>query len=123
MGLLALLCWEFLVLSAVQLTIRLIMAYSVKTTLYGAVLLSVLALPIAAVYDAVTNPPDSFAARLAAAPIPMVLMAAGAFVICRWALGFRRIRGQISAAIMIGILAPHLLSLAVLLAPFLVPAP
>ena len=59
-----LLGWSFMVLAAAQLTIRLIMAFSVRLTLLGAVVLTVLALPIAVVYDLFTGPQASPALRL-----------------------------------------------------------
>jgi hypothetical protein len=50
-----LLAWNFAVLSAAQLTIRLIMAFSVRLTLVGTVVLTIAALLAAAVYDAATG--------------------------------------------------------------------
>ena len=46
-------------LTAAQLTIRLIMAFSIRRTLLAAVALSLVALPIAAVYDVVLGPQAS----------------------------------------------------------------
>ena len=51
-----LIAWNFAVLSAAQLTIRLIMAFSVRLTLVAALVVSVAALPIAAIYDVVVGP-------------------------------------------------------------------
>lgn len=112
LGLAALFVWSFVVLAAVQLTVRLIMAFSVRVTLRGAILLTILALPIAAVYDALAGPQPSFATRLDWAPVPIVLMAAAGFATARWVLHFKRLRGQVVAAGMVGILAPHLFTLA-----------
>jgi hypothetical protein len=111
-GFVGLLTWNALVLSAAQLTIRLIMAYSLRTTLRGAFILTLLGFPVAAVYDVITGPQASFSTRLQWAAVPMVLMALAGFAIARWILRFRRTRGQIVAAGMIGLLAPHLFTLA-----------
>lgn len=111
-GVAALLVWCFVVLSAVQLTVRLIMAFSVVATLRAAAVMALLSLPVAAVYDALTGPNPSFATRLEWAPVPMALMALVGFGIARWALGFKRTRGQVVAAAMVGLLAPHLFTLA-----------
>ena len=112
LGLVALFVWCFVVLSAVQLTVRLIMAFSVRATLRAAAVLAVLSLPIAAIYDALTGPHASFATRLDWALVPVVLMALAGFVTARWVLRFKRLRGQVVAAGMVGILAPHLFTLA-----------
>lgn len=111
-GIVALLTWSFLVLAACQLTIRLIMAFSVRSTLLGAVALAIAALPIAAIYDWLIGPNPSYAARLARAPVAMALMAVVGFATARWQLRFRRLRGQVIAAVMIGLLAPQLFTLA-----------
>jgi hypothetical protein len=110
-ALVALVVWEFVVLSAAQLTIRLIMAYSVRVTLVAAAALSVAALPIAAVYDLVVGPQASLATRLAWAPLAMGLSGLAAFAIARWLLRIRRLRGQIIAGLMVGLLDPHLFTL------------
>lgn len=111
-GLLALLVWEFVVVAAAQLTIRLIMAFSVRTTALGALALAVAALPIAAVYDALIGPTPSYAARLNWILVPMLLMALAGYATGRWILKLRRQRGRVVAALMIGLLAPHLFTLA-----------
>jgi hypothetical protein len=103
-----LLVWCFAVLAAAQLTIRLIMAFSVRQTFVGAVVLSCLALPIAAVYDLAVGPDPSLALRLTRAPVPMLLMAAAGFATSRWVLRIKRLRGQIIAALMVGLLDVHL---------------
>jgi hypothetical protein len=110
-ALVALVVWEFAVLSAAQLTIRLIMAYSVRVTLVAATALSVAALPIAAVYDLVVGPQASLATRLAWAPLAMGLGGLAGFAIARWLLRIRRLRGQIIAGLMVGLLDPHLFTL------------
>lgn len=106
-----LLAWSFMVLSAVQLTIRLIMAYSLRNTLLAALLLSLVALPIAAVYDLLSGPRPTLSARLDWAPVPMVLMGLAGFSVARWVLRFQRLRGQLVAGVMVGLLDPHLFTL------------
>jgi hypothetical protein len=109
--LVGLLLWSFMVLAAAQLTIRLIMAFSVRLTFIAAIVLSVAALPIAAIYDFVVGPNASLFARLSAAPLAMVLMGLAGFAIARWVLKIRRTRGQIIAGLMVGLLDPHLLTI------------
>jgi hypothetical protein len=109
--LVGLLLWSFMVLSAAQLTIRLIMAFSVRLTFAAAVVLSLAALPIAAIYDVVVGPQASLSTRLTAAPLAMVLMGVAGFAIARWVLKIRRVRGQIIAGLMVGLLDPHLFTI------------
>ncbi len=106
----ALFVWSFGVLSAAQLTIRLIMAYSVRLTLLAAAALSAIAIVIAGMYDATFGTP-SLAARIELAPGPMLLMGLAGFAIARWLLRVKRLRGQIVAAVMVGVLDPHLFTL------------
>src|SRR5262245_2695131 len=89
--LLALLVWNFLVLSPAQLTIRLIMAFAVKTTLIGAIVLTIAALAIAVIYDLVVGVAPTFSARLASALLPMALMAVAGFATARWVLKIKRL--------------------------------
>ena len=105
------LMWSFMVLSAAQLTIRLIMAFSVRPTFIAAVVLALSALPIAAVYDLLVGPQASLATRLSWAPLAMLLMGVAGFAIARWLLRIRRVRGQIIASLMVGLLDPHLLTI------------
>lgn len=107
----ALYVWSFGVLSAAQLTIRLIMAYSARLTLVAALVLSLAAVAIAALYDLVFNSPASLTTRLELAPATMLLMALAGFAIARWLLHIKRLRGQIIAALMVGLLDPHLLAI------------
>jgi hypothetical protein len=109
--LLVLIAWNFAVLSAAQLTIRLIMAFSVRLTLVAAVALTVAALVIAAFYDVVVGPQPSLAMRLSWAPLPMILVGLTGFAIARWLLRIRRLRGQIIAGVMVGLLDPHVFTL------------
>src|SRR5262245_22573377 len=100
-----------MVLSAAQLTIRLIMAFSVKTTLVGTVVLTIAALGVAVVYDLVIGVAPTFSARLASAVLPMALMAVAGFATARWVLKIKRLRGQVIAGLMVGLLDPHLFTL------------
>jgi hypothetical protein len=106
-----LIAWSFAVLAAAQLTIRLIMAFSMRLTLVAALVVSVAALPIAAIYDLAVGPQPSLAVRLSWAPLPMILMAVVGFAIARWLLRIRRLRGQIIAGLMVGLLDPHVFTL------------
>ncbi|MDQ3812071.1 MAG: hypothetical protein M3336_17450 [Chloroflexota bacterium] len=109
--LVALLAWSFAVLSAAQLTIRLIMAFSVRQTLAGALVLTGLAIAIAAVFDALAGENPSLSRRLSLAPLTMLLMAVAGFVVARRVLRFRRLRGQVIAGVMVGVLDPHVFAL------------
>jgi hypothetical protein len=106
-----LLAWNFIVLSAAQLTIRLIMAFSLRPTLIGAVVLTIAAVAVAGIYDAITGAQASLATRLGLAPIPMILMAIAGFAVARWPLRIKRLRGQLIAGLMVGLLDPHLFTL------------
>jgi hypothetical protein len=108
-----LLVWSFVVLSAVQLTIRLIMAYSIRQTVLGAWVLALVALPVAAAYDLTIGPQPGLTARLARAPLPMLLMGLAGFATSRWVLHIRRLRGQLVAGLMVALLDPHLFTLLV----------
>jgi hypothetical protein len=113
--LIVLFVWNFMVLAAAQLTIRLIMAFSVRQTLLGGVALTALSLLVAAVYDVVVaglvGASASLADRLAWAPLPLVLMGLAGFAVARWVLKIKRLRGQIIAGLMVGALDPHLFTL------------
>jgi hypothetical protein len=113
-ALVALFVWSFGVLSAAQLTIRLIMAFDLRLTLFAALLLSVAALVVAVVDDAVAGDQASLARRIELAPLSMLLMAIAGFAIARWVLRIKRLRGQIIAGLMVGLLDPHLFTLVTL---------
>ncbi len=104
--------WSFGVLSAAQLTIRLIMGFSVRLTLLAALLLSVAAIVVAGIVDVVVGSDASLATRIQTAPLPMLLMALAGFCIARWVLRIKRLRGQIVTSLMVGLLDPHLFQLA-----------
>src|SRR5438128_5888240 len=82
--LVGLLLWSFMVVSAAQLTIRLIMAFSVRLTFAAAVALSLAALPIAAIYDLAVGPQASLSTRLTTAPLAILLMGLAGFATARW---------------------------------------
>jgi hypothetical protein len=107
----ALLVWCFGVLSAAQLTIRLIMAFSVRLTLVAALVLSLAAILIAAIDDLIVGDQATLGRRIELAPLPMLLMALVGFAIARWVLRIKRLRGQIIAGLMVGLLDPHLFTL------------
>lgn len=106
-----LLAWNFVVLAAAQLTIRLIMAFSVRTTLVGAIVLTVLSLVVGLVYETVVGPQPSLTTRLTTLPLAMLLEGIAGFVVARWVLRIRRVRGQLVAAVMVGLLAPQIFQL------------
>lgn len=103
--------WCFGVLSAAQLTIRLIMAYSVRLTLLAALVLLVAVLAVAGIADLALGDQATLAQRIQLAPVSMVLMGLAGFAVARWVLRIKRLRGQIIAGLMIGLLDPHLFTL------------
>ena len=107
----ALYVWSFGVLSAAQVTIRLIMAFNVRLTLVAAVVLSLAAIAIGALQQTLLGPDATLARRIELAPLPMVLMAVAGFAIARWLLRIKRLRGQVVASLMVGLLDPHLFTL------------
>jgi len=107
----ALVVWNFAVLAAAQLTIRLIMAFSVRTTLLAALALTVVSLVAAIAYDLAIGPQPSLSTRLALLPIPMAIEGAAGFAIARWLLRLRRLRGQVITGLMVAVLAPHTFAL------------
>ncbi len=106
-----LLVWNFAVLTAAQLTIRLIMAFSIRLTVTAAVGLTLADLFVAGVLDVVLAGNTSLAARLELMPVAMVLMAVAGFATARWVLRIKRLRGQVIAGLMVGLLDPHLFTL------------
>ena len=108
---LVLLAWNFAVLTAAQLTIRLIMAFSIRLTVIAALGLMLADLFVAGVLGVVIGESTSMAARLELMPVAMVLMAVAGFATARWVLRIKRLRGQIIAGLMVGLLDPHLFTL------------
>jgi hypothetical protein len=107
----ALYVWSFGVLSAAQLTIRLIMAFNVRLTLVAALVLSLAAVAIQVLVLGLAGPDASLGRRIELAPVAMALMAVAGFAIARWLLRIKRLRGQIIAGLMVGLLDPHLFTL------------
>jgi hypothetical protein len=93
------LVWNFAVLASVQLTVRLIMAFSPARTVLAAVILTLVTVPLSLAYYAV------FGQSLTAMPLAMLLTAVAGFVVADRVLGFRRQRSTIVAAIGIGVLS------------------
>ena len=104
LALAALYVWSFGVLSAAQVTIRLIMAYRLRLTLVAALLIGL-------VEEALVGPSASLAQRIQLMPLLMLSMAMVGFAIARWVLRIKRLRGQVVAALMVGLLDPHLFTL------------
>jgi hypothetical protein len=93
------LLWSFAVLASVQLTVRLIMAFSVRRTVLGALALTAMTVPLSVVYLLV------FGQSLAAMPLAMLVTAIAGYVVADRVLGFRRPRSTFAAAIGIGLLS------------------
>jgi len=93
------LLWSFAVLASVQLTVRLIMAFSVTRTVLAAVVLTAITVPLSSAYLLL------FGRSLTAMPVAMLLTGIGGYVIAVRVLRFRRQRSTIVAAIGIGLLS------------------
>ena len=91
--------WNFAVLSSVQLTVRLIRAFSLRTTLVGALALTAATVPITLVYNLVLRN------SLAWLPLAMLLTGGVGFWIAARLLRLRRRRGQVVTAIGVGLLS------------------
>ena len=119
-----LLVWNFAVLSAVQLTVRLIGAFSVLSTMRSALILTVVCIPIAAVFlfasDLTMNEEMNararergigfyqayiFQQRMLVFPIAILLTTVIGFFVIRATLRFKRTRSAVVAAIGIGVLS------------------
>jgi hypothetical protein len=109
--LIVLLAWNFAVLTAAQLTIRLIMAFSVRLTLVAAVALTIVDIVVGGIDDLALGQNATLTARLELAPLAMVLMAVAGFATARYLLRIKRVRGQVIAGLMVGLLDPHLFTL------------
>jgi hypothetical protein len=93
------LLWSFAVLASVQLTVRLIMAFSVRRTALGALVLTAITVPLSVAYYVLVGQ------SLAAMPFAIVVTALAGYVVADRVLGFRRQRSTIAAAIGIGLLS------------------
>ena len=90
---------NFAVLSSVQLTVRLIRAFSLRTTLVGALALTAATVPITLVYNLVLRN------SLAWLPLAMLLTGGVGFWIAARLLRLRRRRGRVVTAIGVGLLS------------------
>lgn len=90
--------WSFAILASVQLTVRLIMAFSPMKTAIAALALTAFTLPFSMVYLLL------FGRSLTMMPVAIVLTAAAGYVVAARVLGFRRQRSTVVAAIGIGLL-------------------
>src|SRR5438067_807624 len=93
------LVWSFAVLASVQLTVRLIMAFSVRRTAIGSVVLTAITVPLSVAYLLL------FGRSLTAMPIAIVVTAIAGYIVADRVLGFRRQRSTVVAAIGIGLLS------------------
>ncbi|HEY3063355.1 MAG TPA: hypothetical protein VGL99_30655 [Chloroflexota bacterium] len=109
--LVVLVVWHFAVLAAAQLTIRLIMAFSVRATLLAALVLTVASLAGAFAYDLAIGQQPSLTTRLAWLPLAMAIEGVAGYAIARWVLKFKRHRGQVITGLMVAVLAPHTFAL------------
>ena len=91
--------WNLAVLASVQLTVRLIMAFSVRPTIVAAAVLTLVTVPLSVAYDLV------FGRSMTALPLAMLLTAVAGFFIATRVLGFRRRRSATVAAIGVGLLS------------------
>jgi hypothetical protein len=92
LGLLLWLVWNFAVLSSIQLTVRLIRAYSIRTTFLGAAAFTLGSLPIAYGYHAL------FGSAFTWYPLAMLLSGLLGFAVAHYLLHLKRLRGRIAAA-------------------------
>jgi hypothetical protein len=92
LGLLLWYGWNVAVLSSIQLTVRLIRAYSISTTLLAAAALTAGSVPITAVYAL------ALGSKLNWFPVPMVLTGLLGFAVADRVLQLKRMRGRVVAA-------------------------
>lgn len=84
--------WNVAVLSSIQLTVRLIRAYSLSTTLLGAAAMTAGSVPIALFYALALR------SNLAWFPLTMGLTGLLGFAVAHYVLQLRRLRGRVAAA-------------------------
>jgi hypothetical protein len=98
-GLALSLLWNFAVLACLQLTVRLIRTFSVRTTLIAAIFQTAVFLITAGAYVLWLGTRfDLFIA-------PALIMAATGYALARWVLKVRRVRGRVVTAIGTALLA------------------
>ena len=93
LGLLLWFGWNLAVISSIQLTVRLIRAYSVRTTLLGAAALTAGSLPIAIFYFLVLG------RAFAWYPLAMALTAPLGFAVAAAVLHLKRLRARLATAV------------------------
>jgi hypothetical protein len=98
-GLLVWYGWNFAVLASIQLTVRLIRAFSIRTTLVGAAALTIGSVPIVLLYLLV------FRASLTWYPLAMTLSGLLGFAVAHFALHLKRLRGRLVAAVGVALLS------------------
>ena len=91
--------WNFAVLTSVQLTVRLIKAYSPRATLVATLPLTAVTVPLTIAYH------QWFRPELGWFVVAMVLTGAGGWLIAARILGFRRQRSVVVAAFGVGLLS------------------
>lgn len=84
--------WNAAVLSSIQLTVRLIRAYSIRTTLLGASALTAGSLPIGLFYALVLG------RGFAWYPLAMLITGLLGFAVAHYVLRLKRLRGRLVAA-------------------------
>ena len=99
LGLALALGWNFAVLASIQLTVRLIRAFSVRTTALAALLLTAVTVPMTLAFNLIL--------RNALGWLPALMLATGVvgFLIAARVLRFRRRRSTVVAAIGIALLS------------------
>jgi len=98
-GLVLAFVWNFAVLASVQLTVRLIMAFSIRATVLASLLLTAITVPLSVIYYAL------FGQQMTMLPLAMILTGIAGFLVADRILGFRRQRSTVAAAIGIGLLS------------------
>jgi putative effector of murein hydrolase len=93
LGVLLWFAWNFAVLASIQLTVRLIRAFSVRTTAVGALAFTLGSLPIAWLYA------TALRGVLAWYPLAMLLSGLLGFAVAHYLLHLRRLRGRFAAAL------------------------
>ncbi|HYU18246.1 MAG TPA: hypothetical protein VEQ11_06075 [Chloroflexota bacterium] len=91
--------WNFAVLSSIQLTVRLIRAFSFRDTLLAALLLTAVTVPVTMAYNVLLRN------ELRWLPVTMALTAGVGLLVAVRVLRFRRQRSALAAAVGIGLLS------------------
>jgi hypothetical protein len=93
LGLLLWFGWNVAVLSSIQLTVRLIRAYSLATTLAAAAWMTAASIPVTLIYVV------GFKGAFVWYPLAMALTAVIGFAIAQYVLRLKRLRGRVAAAL------------------------